>query len=126
MCCLPGEAPTCRQDERCERGVLNLPNSLDIGPLFLHFVLSVGFLNGGVLVGGSVGVEHPNINKSSLKPPSPKTVDRDVQSGPVSGVGQSPTQLLRGHLLKVRLDANIVAHFGQEGGGNVPDLIMAD
>ena len=125
MCCLPGEAPTCRQDERCERGVLNLRNSLGVGPLFLHLVLSVGFLNGGVSVGGSVGVEHPDINKSSLKPPSPKIVDGDVQSGPVSGVGRSPAQLLRGHLLKVRLDANIVAHFGQEGGGNVPDLIVA-
>ena len=85
MCYLPGEAPTCRQDERCERGVFNLPNSLGVGPLFLHLVLSVGFLNGGVSVGGSVGVEHPDINKSSLKPPSPKTVDGDVQSGPVSG-----------------------------------------
>ena len=121
MCCLSGEAPTCRQDERCERRVLNLPNSLGVGPLFLHLVISVGFLNGGVSVGGSVGVEHSDINKSSLKPPSPKTVD-----GPVSGVGRSPAQLLRGHLLKVWLDANIVAHFGQEGGGNVPDLIVAD
>ena len=64
MCCLPDEAPTCRHDERCERGVLNLSDSLDVGPLFLHLVPSVGFLDGGVSVGGSVGVEHPDINKS--------------------------------------------------------------
>ena len=62
MCCLPGEATTCGQDERCE--VLNVPNSLGVGPLFLHLVLSVGFLNGGVSVGGNVVVEHPDINKS--------------------------------------------------------------
>ena len=93
MCYLPGEAPTCRQDERCEREVFNLPNSLGVGPLFLHLVLSVGFLNGGVSVGGSVVVEHHDINKSSLKHPSPKTVDGDVQSGPVSvyiGTGVTP------------------------------------
>ena len=48
MCCLPGKAPTCRHDERCERGVLNLSDSLDVGPLFLHLVFPVGFLDGGV------------------------------------------------------------------------------
>ena len=93
--------------------MFDLPYALRIGPLFLQLVPSETFLNGGIPVGRCIGIEHPNIQKSPLKSPSPKTINGDVQSGPIGGVGSMSRQLLSGQLLQVWLNPDVVADFAQ-------------
>ena len=93
--------------------MFDLPYALRISPLFLQLVLSEAFLNGGIPVGSCVGIEHPNIQKSPLESPSPKTIDSDVQSGPIGGVGSTSRQLLSGQLLQVWFNTDVVTDFAQ-------------
>ena len=46
--------------------MFNLPYALGVGPLFLHFVFSETFLDGGVPIGRCVGIEHPDVQKGLL------------------------------------------------------------
>ena len=93
--------------------MFDLPYALRIGPLFLQLLPSEAFLNGGIPVGRCIGIEHPNVQKSLLESPSLKTIDGNVQSSPIGGVGGTSRQLLSGQLLQVWLNPDVIADFAQ-------------
>ena len=54
-----------------------------------------------------------NVQNGQLESPSPKSIDGDVQSSPIGGVGSTSRQLLSGQLLQVWLNPDIIADFAQ-------------
>ena len=93
--------------------VFDLPYALRIGPFFLQLLSSEAFHDGGIPVGKCVGIEDPNVQNGQLESPSPKSIDGDVQSSPIGGVGSTSRQLLSGQLLQFWLNPDIIADFAQ-------------
>ena len=73
-----------------------------------------------------MGVENPDVEIGFLKSTTPDTIRGDVEAGSCLGVGRGSCQYFIGHRLKFGLDAHVMAHFGEEGGCQIPYLIVPD
>ena len=71
-------------------------------------------------------VENPDVEVGFLKGTTPDTVRGDVEAGSCLGVSCGSCQYFVGHRLKFELGAQLVAHFGEEGGCQIPCLIVPD
>ena len=73
-----------------------------------------------------MGVENPDVEIGFLKSTTPDTIRGDVEAGSCLGVGRGSCQYFIGHRLKFGFDAHVMAHFGEEGGCQIPYLIVPD
>ena len=85
---------------------------------------TVGGFHLVVLVGGGMWIENPEVVKGSLKPSTPKSTCHNVKSSAILRVGGGIGECFAFLGLKVGFNSHIMAHFTQQGGNYVTDLVV--
>lgn len=106
--------------------MFNFSHSLLIGSFLLLLVPPVAICGVGGSISWGMGVENPHVEKCSLECPAPKAACSDIEPCSILGVSRGQPQRLFSHWLELWLDIDIVAHFGEESCGDVPDLVVPD
>ena len=107
-----GHTACSRKNQRGEGSVLDLSNALLIGTLLQGLLFSVAGGHSSASVGGSMWVEHSDIEKSPLKTSSPEAICCDIEACTILNVWRRTCKYFSPNRLKFGLNAHIVTDLG--------------